>query len=460
MVTLVQIFAASMLSAAYQALITLDTIVHFEIPAWQASATSFLPILLLDWLIMPTRFHYMYIHHVLCPENQQPFQDYQKRFKGTIEAYHHAKCVFSCYQLSSYFAHFIGAGLHSIIMAGIGTKCWYSVVDEYKPSYTYFTKRLKKPSDKGFLTGCSVLFFMMGMNLILFLRGIFLIVLYVRRRRAATRSTLINAPLCYIACEFCFAIHKKLCKAREKCISFCSKRKQAKENSSYCLTTFALPSILKQAFTADSNDTSISFDSDSTTIVLDNSATYHICNDKSMFIGNIINLPADSQIGVETAGGTAKSVGHGSIRITFHDNNGILHSQTIDDVLYFPSSPVNILGITKLGEQRGDPEGTHILTKAKYSVFTWDHGKSKRDIHHQSSGLPELPINEGMSVFSSFYLAFCSMVPILDVTKRCLMSRLEGNPRKSNNATFATRCCLRSSFQRGDAVNIIAPGST
>ena len=79
---------------------------------------------------------------------------------------------------------------------------------------------------------------------------------------------------------------------------------------------------------------------------------------------------------VETTGGLAKPIGHGSIHISFSDNDNIVHTLTINDVLYFPSSLVNILGITKLGERVGDPEGTHILTKSKYSVFTWNEGKS------------------------------------------------------------------------------------
>ena len=267
--------------------------------------------------------------------------------------------------------------IHSAILAWRGTKCWYEIVDLYCPIYTYFAKELKKPPDNGIITGSIIFWFMIGMNIILFLRGLYLICFYVlqkRRKEKCARPSLYKEPICYLLWELGSDLYGKYHKAREKRSVLGSSQLNSKDRSRhFYLATLELPEILTKAFAYDSRGSTVSFDSDSTTIVLDNSATCHICNDKDMFIGNITPIPKDSQLGVETAGGTAKPVGFGSIRISFRDNDGKMHVETIEDVLYFPSSPVNILGITKFGEQHSDPEGTHILTKAKYLVFTWNN---------------------------------------------------------------------------------------
>ena len=57
--------------------------------------------------------------------------------------------------------------------------------------------------------------------------------------------------------------------------------------------------------TADSQNidaSTVTFDSDSVTFVLDNSATIHICNDKFLFEGE---LSEDSSSGVVTANGVS-----------------------------------------------------------------------------------------------------------------------------------------------------------
>ena len=72
------------------------------------------------------------------------------------------------------------------------------------------------------------------------------------------------------------------------------------------------------------------------------------------------------------------------------------------DVLYFPASPVNILSVTKFAGQLGDDNGTGIDTKRFHSVLYWQDSKFKRTIRHPASNLPELPVNEGWSIFSLY----------------------------------------------------------
>ena len=78
------------------------------------------------------------------------------------------------------------------------------------------------------------------------------------------------------------------------------------------------------------------------------------------------------------------------------------HTLYIENVLYFPQSPVNILSITGLADQLKDKDGTGIHTKSNKYWFYWDKNKFQRTINHPSSNLLELPINEGFLMDSMF----------------------------------------------------------
>ena len=64
------------------------------------------------------------------------------------------------------------------------------------------------------------------------------------------------------------------------------------------------------------------------------------------------------------------------------DYEGKLHTNKLKNVLYFPQSPVNILSVTSLSESMKYYEVTWVLTKIKYSIFTWNFGKYKETISH------------------------------------------------------------------------------
>ena len=124
---------------------------------------------------------------------------------------------------------------------------------------------------------------------------------------------------------------------------------------SQCYSTWTIPKIVHDAFTGNMSDTNtgtVHFDSDSKYIVLDNSANCHICKDKSMFVTEIKPLAATSNLQVQTAGGNYAPQGIGSVRWKWRDDDGKLHNELIEEGLYFPESPVNILGITKWAKQR------------------------------------------------------------------------------------------------------------
>ena len=92
----------------------------------------------------------------------------------------------------------------------------------------------------------------------------------------------------------------------------------------------------------------------------------------------------------------------GTVRWRWKDDTGKQHTTDVHDVLLFPQSPVNILSITALAEQFNNDKGTGIDTKQSKSLFYWKENKFQRTIHHPSSNLPELPINEGFTIASLF----------------------------------------------------------
>ena len=59
---------------------------------------------------------------------------------------------------------------------------------------------------------------------------------------------------------------------------------------------------------------------------------------------------------------SSKPLGRGRVQISILDNSGVAQPVTLEDVLYFPNSPVNIVGVTKLAEQYDDQNGTWIQT--------------------------------------------------------------------------------------------------
>ena len=118
--------------------------------------------------------------------------------------------------------------------------------------------------------------------------------------------------------------------------------------------------------------TSFTFDSDSVDIVLDNSANTHIWSRLEDFVeGTVVYLSDDTEYGVVTIGDTeCRPVAHGTVLVSLKDDDNNECELQLEDTLYFPTSPVNVLGVTKLGEQLNDENGTWIKTSWRRSTFS------------------------------------------------------------------------------------------
>ena len=178
-----------------------------------------------------------------------------------------------------------------------------------------------------------------------------------------------------------------------------TKRHTHQKAHKYAFTT---AKKLKYAYLADDDSEAhlASWDSDGIFFCVDNSATCIICNDKSLFVGE---LKRGNSL-VLTSNGENVPAMEGTLRLVLTDDEGANHSYDIPGCLYDPDSPFNLLGISALSKFFGDAKtkGTRISSACYESEFVWDHDKHKRTFVHGVDCLPALQVNVGDSYFTSF----------------------------------------------------------
>eukprot|EP00956_Cyclotella_meneghiniana_P008619 scaffold11745_cov39-Cyclotella_meneghiniana.AAC.3 len=143
------------------------------------------------------------------------------------------------------------------------------------------------------------------------------------------------------------------------------------------------------------------WDTDGIFFCVDNCATCIICNDKSLFVGDL--KPSRSE--VHTSNGQNTPALEGTIRLmTLTGDAGDQHQYDIAGALYDPESPFNLLGIPFLSKHFGDAKtmGTKITSGAYQSTFVWDHGKNI------SVRCRLFTYTIQVNVGNSYYEAFCT----------------------------------------------------
>jgi hypothetical protein len=86
---------------------------------------------------------------------------------------------------------------------------------------------------------------------------------------------------------------------------------------------------------------------------------------------------------------------------------GTQHIFILDNCLYHPESPVNLLSTRRLAEKFLNPDGnpdeeTRIESRYSTHVLTWSFGQFKKTFPTPVSGLPELLFVEGFRAYKSF----------------------------------------------------------
>ena len=142
------------------------------------------------------------------------------------------------------------------------------------------------------------------------------------------------------------------------------------------------------------------FDSDGSSVIVDNSENDHTRSEEYMFTDKIDPIISN---GVATIDGKfiiPKDIG--TVSWSWNFDEGQLHTKKLNNVFSWHIDPVNILSATILDESMKGDEGTRVITKREYYIFTWYFGKYKNIISHSENCLPELDIKVGFSNFSGF----------------------------------------------------------
>jgi hypothetical protein len=148
----------------------------------------------------------------------------------------------------------------------------------------------------------------------------------------------------------------------------------------------------------------VHIDTDSVFFVCDNSTTGHICNDSRKFVQGTIQQTNTS---LTTANGTGSCLQEGTVKIQLINDTGTQHRFILENCLYHPNSPVNLLSTRQLAEKFLDANGNpdeETCIKSRYSthVLTWSFGKFKKTFPTPESGHPELLFNKGFHTYKSF----------------------------------------------------------
>ena len=89
-----------------------------------------------------------------------------------------------------------------------------------------------------------------------------------------------------------------------------------------------------------------------------------------MFIGEIRKI--DPRTGVATiAGEDLRPSGIGTVKWSWYDDEGKTHNFFLEKKLFFPTSPVNILSVSRLADHFDDDERTSTQTRRHYSIQQW-----------------------------------------------------------------------------------------
>ena len=118
--------------------------------------------------------------------------------------------------------------------------------------------------------------------------------------------------------------------------TYCIKKKRATRSPFVKLFSSALTTVLNVDERVRTMDL-LPYETDSTTMVCDNSANVHICNKQKMFVGEI--RQCKNQV-VATIGGKGhQPSGIGTVRWIWRDDSGKSHEYLVEDVLFSHNLP-------------------------------------------------------------------------------------------------------------------------
>jgi hypothetical protein len=155
----------------------------------------------------------------------------------------------------------------------------------------------------------------------------------------------------------------------------------------------------------------IIFDTDGIPFIVDNSVTYIIANNRSLFPSTLVPV----QVHINTIDiSKSRQQYQGTFCLKLVDDANIKHVYNIPNAIYDPASNFNLLGVPKLAEyfndrnslpgKEVDSDGTTVKSSGCCSHLVWDHGWHMRSFTHGDSALLDILLYQGNGYFSAFCL--------------------------------------------------------
>ena len=92
------------------------------------------------------------------------------------------------------------------------------------------------------------------------------------------------------------------------------------------------------------------------------------------------------------------------VPVSIGDNKSKSSAINLEDALYFPELPVNLIRIVCVVGTYTDIEGTFIKTSQFSSEFSWDFSKDVKIIYHGDSYIPDISVTKPTLVWRTFTL--------------------------------------------------------
>ena len=123
-----------------------------------------------------------------------------------------------------------------------------------------------------------------------------------------------------------------------------------------------------------------------------------------------------------------------------------LHKYIVEDILLFPQSPINILSVNCFIRQLNDMMGTGINTHQLQYPFYQESDKFLLTMQHLPSNLPEISINEGFVLSTTFPALVSRAVNVSNHPRYgCCFTHTNADDENKDNFTSKlgehSKCC-------------------
>ena len=136
--------------------------------------------------------------------------------------------------------------------------------------------------------------------------------------------------------------------------------------------------------------------------VINNRVNVDIINDITLFESKL--LDDCSKYEVATIGGASlKPKVKGNTNVQIKNDDGNATQVTLENTLYFPDSPVNIIRVASLTDSFADDHGASIIKlHAIHQFFYWNFNKYCKHIVHSAGIIPEISVQRVSPTWNTF----------------------------------------------------------